>query len=173
MEKWLGCGYSDWMTTKGARSRHLDSLRGILAARILRSGFLVSGLLVTGLLAPALSGCSPAGTSPDPQGTRGVSEAAVHAADKSWAAELSVAKKLLYVTTYGSSSCPAWVNSLTLTDGNHLEITTQMKNGGGVCTADMAPWTSSIAVPESVFSNSIIRVSLAGHTEDISLTLAK
>ncbi len=169
----MGCGYSDWMTTKVARSRRLDSLRGILAARTLRSGFLVSGFLVTGLLAAALSGCSPAGTSPDPQGTRGVSEAAVHAADKSWAAKLSGAKKLLYVTIYGSSSCPTWVNSLKLTDGNHLEITTKIKNGSGLCTADMAPWTSSIAVPESVFSNSIIKVSLAGHTEDISLTLAK
>lgn len=124
------------------------------------------------VLAPALAGCSSGDSAPEPHGTAGVADGSVRAADDSWAAKLSESDRLLYVTTYGSSTCPSFLTSVKLSDGDHLEATVDVENAKAICTADLMPWTSSIAVPESVFSHAIVRVSLAGNPEDISLTVA-
>ncbi len=97
----------------------------------------------------------------------------MRAADGSWAAKLSESDKLLYVTTYNGSTCPSFLTSVKLSDGDHLEATAEVENPKGSCTSDISPWTSSIAVPEGVFSNPTVRVTLAGNPEDISLTVAK
>ncbi|WP_454296276.1 hypothetical protein [Salana multivorans] len=54
----------------------------------------------------------------------------------------------LYVTTFGSSSCPNIPSDLTAADGT-IEITLTT-SGGAVCTMDYVPATTAIPAPEGV-----------------------
>ena len=137
-----------------------------------RRAFLTSGVVAGVLASGALFGCSSSSTAPEPNGTQEFRSSAVSAADKSWAADLSSTDLLLYVTTFGSSTCPSFITSIKLLEADHLEVTTDTE-GHRMCSADLAPYTSAMAVPESVFANETLQVTLKGNPENISLIIHK
>lgn len=168
MGRWPGSGYCGLMDIIGADSRRLQGPL-LVSRRVL----LVAVLGAAVLPAMALTGCSSGDNAPVRNGSADTVEGSVSAADDSWAAKLSPSDKLLYVTTYGSSTCPSFLTSVKLSDGDHLDVTAEVENPSAMCTADLAPWTSSIAVPDSVFAHPTVRVTLAGHAEEISLPTGK
>lgn len=64
----------------------------------------------------------------------------------------------LYVTTYGSSSCPNVPAAITATaDGIEVEI---VPSGGAVCTADFAPSTTAVTAPSGADAAAATQITL-------------
>ncbi|MVA76471.1 hypothetical protein GC722_10610 [Auraticoccus sp. F435] len=63
-----------------------------------------------------------------------------------------------YVTTYGSSSCPAAPTALAL-DGDRLRVT-MTRIGGPACTADLGPTSYALALPHELQGSERVAVIL-------------
>ena len=77
--------------------------------------------------------------------------------DLSPVAVWDAAGQYLFVTTYGSSSCPNAVLRVVQTEDQQLELSTTNSEAAllgttstQICTADLAPFTSSVVVPDGV-----------------------
>ncbi|MDQ0092166.1 hypothetical protein [Paeniglutamicibacter psychrophenolicus] len=69
----------------------------------------------------------------------------------------------LALVTWGSSSCPAVVTRMDARGSDAIELRVESSGGSGPCTADMAPTTHELEVPESVTRRP---VTLALHYSD-------
>lgn len=109
---------------------------------------------------PSASSSPSASASSDPGANAGTDIDAVFAqglppgvpeqtVDTPGGAGWSVAGYELYVVTYGSSSCPTVANEITVVDGAPLAVEL-IETGGAVCTADIAPTTSTVAIPGGI-----------------------
>ncbi|WP_026553964.1 hypothetical protein [Arthrobacter sp. 35W] len=134
--------------------------------------------LATFLIGSALAGCAgpqrngPESVSPrgaGPGGTAGERASATWAADHSWAVDLSATERKVFVTTYGSSSCPATIAVVQMVEPDNLAITVEVGQVRDVCSADMAPHTSSADVPEGVFTEPVVKIALEGNPVVITL----
>ncbi|WP_179951047.1 hypothetical protein [Xylanimonas oleitrophica] len=87
-----------------------------------------------------------------PAGVEGSAESPAGAA---WTAE----DGLLYVVTYGSSSCPALTEPRATGDATALTVQV-LPPDPGMCTMDWAPTTSVVAVPEGADGGEPVTVHL-------------
>ncbi|MDM7853473.1 hypothetical protein [Cellulomonas alba] len=74
---------------------------------------------------------------------------------------------LLYVVTYGSSTCPILAESPATSTGTTLVVTLTSPSSGP-CTMDLAPTTSVVAVPDAVDESAPVRVDL-GHDQVVTV----
>lgn len=74
---------------------------------------------------------------------------------------------LLYVVTYGSSTCPILGESPATYSGTTLEVTLTSPSSGP-CTMDLAPTTTVVAVPDAVDESAPVRVDL-GHDQVVTV----
>jgi hypothetical protein len=65
------------------------------------------------------------------------------------------------VVTYGSSSCPALPVRLDVSANNHLKVTVNPLSSGP-CTADLAPTTSVIEIPNALDITRGVTVTITG-----------
>lgn len=79
-----------------------------------------------------------------PEGVDGSAGAADAAAGAGWSSDGAT----LYVTTFGSSSCPRVPAEITAADGT-IEIVL-VASGGAVCTQDYVPATTAVPAPAGV-----------------------
>ena len=80
-----------------------------------------------------------------------------------------LAGKFLLVTTYGSSSCPNTIDRVVLAGDQRLEFSTSDTTAAlattapRTCTADLAPFTSSIVVPAGIVRTEPLTVVFQGN----------
>jgi hypothetical protein len=74
---------------------------------------------------------------------------------------------LLYVVTYGSSSCPTVADSPAEYSGARLVVTLKSPSSGS-CTMDLAATTTVVAVPDAVDESAPVRVDL-GHDQVVTV----
>lgn len=106
----------------------------------------------------ALAGCGNEDLSYTPGGPPGVEGPGVVAFGAGWATER---EGELWVLTYGSSSNPQVASSAAV-DGQTVTVTLVEAQPGGPMTADLAPTTSYVDVPDSVDRDSAVTVVLDG-----------
>jgi hypothetical protein len=88
-----------------------------------------------------------------PDGVEGTQDSPVGAA---W----SPAEGLLYVITYGSSSCPTTTEPEAADDGGTVVVTLVPPPADAICTMDYAPTTSVVGVPDGADSGEAVSVRL-------------
>lgn len=128
-------------------------------------------ILALALLGIMASGCGAAEApgQPAPRTSELARESSTWAQDKSWAADLSRSDGRLYVTTLGSSSCPTVAQGLDTTDPGRFVVTLAKPEESGPCTADLAPHTSSVPVPEDAVGEGPVVLALEGNPMQITL----
>ena len=67
---------------------------------------------------------------------------------------------LLYVVTFGSSSCPTLAESAAKGDGDELTVVLVPPPADAICTMDYAPTTTVVAVPDGADAGSPVTVTL-------------
>lgn len=130
-------------------------------------------LLLLTLLLPLLVGCSPSSIGKNEiraeppgavQATHSRGEPAVSAA---WIDPRSIA-----VTTWGSSSCATRPVQIERTDKQEVEVRVRRTDRGDDCTADTAPTTNEVALPDGVLTAGPLDVAIdAGDDTAYRLTL--
>lgn len=88
-----------------------------------------------------------------PEGMPGADNAPLGAA---WTAEPG----LLYVITYGSSSCPVLAEAQAESAESGVQVTLIPPPADGICTMDWAPTTTVVAVPEGTDETAPLSVAL-------------
>src|SRR4051794_1593575 len=107
-----------------------------------------AALLAICLLGVLATGCAAdPGGAPAPISSEPPRNGSTWATGKSWAADLDRTGARLYVTTLGSSSCPAVAAAVDAPEPGRLEVALSKPDVSGPCTADLAPHTSSVPVP--------------------------
>lgn len=154
----------------------------------MRTSRIVVGGVGTAVLTLLAAGCadgSPAGSAPStgatssaptpepplPSPTRGLPDGATPVegglpdatAGVGWSAEAG----RLDVVTYGSSTCPVTGESPARWDDAHEAVVVALAepDPGAMCTTDLAPTTSVVAVPADVDENASVSVRLDGDGE--------
>jgi hypothetical protein len=79
--------------------------------------------------------------------------------DSGYGAAWSPAEGLLFVITYGSSSCPRIADPEATADGDAVRVRINDPRKG-ICTADWAPTTTVVAVPDGVDAEAPVTVTL-------------
>ena len=78
----------------------------------------------------------------------------------------------LALVTYGSSSCPPTATSIEMTGEGAVNIELE-PDSGGPCTADMAPTTHIIPLPDGATSRPLtVHVEYIGETWEFTLSVA-
>lgn len=67
----------------------------------------------------------------------------------------------IYVTTYGSGSCPRLPTSVKAHGSHEVDIHTK-EHGGPACTSDLGPTTSTVSIPKGIDSTASLVVYLDG-----------
>jgi len=91
-----------------------------------------------------------------PPGVDGSAEGGTGAA---WSAEPG----LLYVVTYGSSTCPLLAEPEATAQGAEVSVTFVEVPADAVCTMDLVPATSVVAVPDDVDASADVTAVLGTH----------
>lgn len=91
-----------------------------------------------------------------PDGVEGTTDSPAGAA---WAPEAG----LLYVVTYGSSSCPTTAEPRAAHDGGAVVVTLVPPPEDAICTMDYAPTTSVVGVPAGADTGEPVTVRLGEH----------
>jgi hypothetical protein len=76
----------------------------------------------------------------------------------------------LYVTSYGSSSCPSLPSLVQASGSHYLNIKTASNLAPGdnaYCTADLGPTTSTINIPDAIDVSSSIIIDIDGVTSSL------
>ena len=99
----------------------------------------------------------PPGVSEPPPGT---AAPGVLKSFATWAASHEI-----YVTTWGSSSCPKLPTSVHAKGAHRVQISTagiSLHKGENACTNDLAPTTSTVALPPSISDTAALVVTIDG-----------
>ncbi|MCR2784739.1 MULTISPECIES: hypothetical protein [unclassified Microbacterium] len=125
-----------------------------------RSSSLLAAAGLAVLLVGSLSACAT--TSPEPgstgdsdSGAGAVTEAEVDAA---WLD----AGRMIGIVTQGSSTCVPIADAATVSSAGVLEVTLVDPPDDAVCTADMAPRVTVVAVPEGVDPSQDLEITVTG-----------
>ncbi len=124
-----------------------------------------AGLVETGSVATASLG-APASDAVAPS-------AAQDNADTPYLITWDVAGKYLLVTTFGSSGCPNAVLRVAQTDEQQLELSSTnseallLGTAPKSCTADYAPFTSSVVVPAGIVRTEPLTVIIDGNEIEV------
>lgn len=91
---------------------------------------------------------------------RGLPDGVEGTQDSPAGAAWSPAERLLYVITYGSSSCPTTTHPEAAVDGGTVVVTLVPPPADAICTMDYAPTTSVVGVPDGADSGEAVTVQL-------------
>ncbi|WP_423919600.1 hypothetical protein ACPEEZ_12625 [Frigoribacterium sp. 2-23] len=149
------------MDSTGRRGRHTTGAVVVAAAIALASAALLTSCTHSGgVIGERYDGAGPGTLGPDGSGDTGPTVG--------WVDEGSS----FFVTTYGSSSCPAAPTGLSV-DGDTLEVT-MTQQGGDVCTADFGPSSYALELPSQVRAADPLAIRLLFENGDRSeLTLER
>ncbi|AEG43226.1 hypothetical protein [Isoptericola variabilis] len=91
---------------------------------------------------------------------RGLPEGVAGATDSPVGAAWAPADGLLYVVTYGSSSCPTTAEPQAADDAGTLVVTLVPPPADAICTMDYAPTTSVVGMPDGADADGPVSVRL-------------
>ena len=105
-------------------------------------------------------GLPPSVTEPPGAGAAGIPKPFA-----SWAVEPGD----IYVTTWGSSTCPKLPTSVHATGAHGVQITTARHylRGENVCTSDFAPTTSTVRLPREIAFTAVLAVTIDGTVTEL------
>ncbi|UCR89525.1 hypothetical protein [Mycetocola spongiae] len=87
-----------------------------------------------------------------------------------WDVDLSAEPAVLYISNYGSSSCPPRVDSLSVVEPGVLEVEVGSSSLLGVCTADLGgPYITRLELPAGALDAETLMV--RGYAEDYALPI--